>query len=497
MQRLTISCGPAIRLNVVLAVVLALFGVVSLSATADTQGPINFEPPAYSAGNINGQNGWTKTGTYDAVVADSSTAPRIATLGFGTQALRISDAVTTGAFGDQLFSPGLAQPAGEAPAQTHFRASFQIGTTAADEQSGLHLSVSPDDGNGSRMSYLRFEDTSDGIHVFFDDATDAGPLGTPANFSEADIATLSRASAHTIAFDIGFKTNAPDVVNVYVDGVLKKTGTTWEDYYRYDPEQSGNGNQVPTVSKLLFREAGDANPANAGGGFLIDNVALSSSTGAVCTPTGLMRDGINLTAAQIGGNVNGTLDATGCNIGVYYGDGATGTVSGANISGANYYGVVADGAAVDISDSQIHDIGETPFNGTQHGVGVLYTTVHQDGGTTDHAATGTLSGSTISRYQKNGVVVSGTDAAVTVSNNTVTGNGPVDYIAQNGIQISFGATASVTGNSVSGNFYTPASVTACGLLFYQAGGVKQKSNTLFNNQTNLCNAGRGGGKFNP
>jgi hypothetical protein len=52
-------------------------------------------------------------------------------------------------------------------------------------------------------------------------------------------------------------------------------------------------------------------------------------------------------------------------------------------------------------------------------------------------------------------------------------------------------------DTVSGNFYTPATVTACGLLFFQAGGVKQQKNTLFNNQTNLCNAGRGGGGFNP
>jgi hypothetical protein len=103
----------------------------------------------------------------------------------------------------------------------------------------------------------------------------------------------------------------------------------------------------------------------------------------------------------------------------------------------------------------------------------------------------------MSLYQKNGVVVSGTKAAVTVKNNHVTGNGPVNYIAQNGIQISFGATASVTGNTVSGHFYTPATVTACGLLFYQAGGVKQSANTLFANQTNVCNAGRGGGGFNP
>ena len=84
-----------------------------------------------------------------------------------------------------------------------------------------------------------------------------------------------------------------------------------------------------------------------------------------------------------------------------------------------------------------------------------------------------------------------------ISSNTVTGEGPVNYIAQNGIEIACGASASVTGNTVSGHFYTPATVTACGLLFFQAGGVKQSKNTMFGNQTNLCNAGRGGGNFNP
>jgi parallel beta helix pectate lyase-like protein len=480
------------------ALVVAIAATVAGSAVADSTGPIDFEPGSgYTVGDINGQQGWSKTGGYDVAVAAVSSFPDASGYSFGTQALRLSDATTTGAFGDQTFSPGLTQAAGEAPAQTHFTASFRIGTTSSAVQPGLHLSVSPDDGNGARMSYLRFEDQSDGVHVFFDDATDHAPVGTVANFSDTDIATLSRSSAHTVKFDIGFRTNAPDVVNIYIDGVLKKTGTTWEDYYRFDPEQTPSGNQVPLVSKLLFREAGDAHSTNAGRGFLVDGVSLSSSSSPVCTPTGLMRDGLNLTAAQIGGDVSGTLDATGCNIGVYYPDGSTGSVTNADIFGANYYGVVADGAAVNVTNSSIHDIGETPFNGSQHGVGVLYTTVHQDNGTTAHAATGTLSGSTITRYQKNGVVVSGNNAAVTVQNNTVTGNGPVDYIAQNGIQISFGATASVIGNTVSGHFYTPATVTACGLLYFQAGGVKQKSDTLFANQTNVCNAGRGGGHFNP
>jgi hypothetical protein len=35
------------------------------------------------------------------------------------------------------------------------------------------------------------------------------------------------------------------------------------------------------------------------------------------------------------------------------------------------------------------------------------------------------------------------------------------------------------------------------LLFYQANGVKQQANTLFDNEIDLCNAGRGGGRVSP
>ena len=60
------------------------------------------------------------------------------------------------------------------------------------------MSVSPDQGDGSRVSYLRFEDQADGVHVFFVDVTNPGPLGTVSTFNEYDIATVSRSAAHTI-----------------------------------------------------------------------------------------------------------------------------------------------------------------------------------------------------------------------------------------------------------------------------------------------------------
>ena len=50
---------------------------------------------------------------------------------------------------------------------------------------GLFVTVSPDDGQGGRMSRLRFDDTEDGIKVSFADAT----------FIDQTLDTLDR-SAH-------------------------------------------------------------------------------------------------------------------------------------------------------------------------------------------------------------------------------------------------------------------------------------------------------------
>ena len=139
------------------------------------------------------------------------------------------------------------------------------------------MSVSPDDGNGSRMSYLRFDDQFDGVHVFFVDVTNPGPLGAATNFNDTDIATLSRTSAHTIRFSIDFFAGpANDVVKIYVDGGRRP---------RYDlggllplrPGAARERQPGQAVSKLLFREGGAANPGNLGNGFLVDDLTLASS----------------------------------------------------------------------------------------------------------------------------------------------------------------------------------------------------------------------------
>ena len=234
-------------------------------AGADTIGPITFEPATYQLGDINGQNGWMKTGPYDVAVASVSTFTAASGYGFGTQALRLSNSVTSGSFGDQTFSPAVLA-AGKSPALPRFEAGFDIGTALAANQAGLSMSVSPDNGSGARMSYLRFDDQANGVHVFFDDFRGN-------NFFEKDIATLNRASAHTIKFLIDFKVGpGNDVATISIDNEKLIAGKTWEGYYER------GGESVPTVSKMLFRESGTAVQGNAGNGYLVDNLTLSSSS---------------------------------------------------------------------------------------------------------------------------------------------------------------------------------------------------------------------------
>lgn len=178
-----------------------------------------------------------------------------------------------------------------------------------------------------------------------------------------------------------------------------------------------------------------------------------------CTPSGFN----GLTAALVNpGEVTGVVNASGCDIGVYYNTGE-GKIANAEIFGALYYGVMINGdgsnVAVDVLSSWIHQIGDLPFNGNQRGVAIYYRAYFSAG-----TATGRVSGNTIEQYQKGGIVANGPGTDVQILDNIVTGNGPVSYIAQNGIQVGYGANASVMRNTVSEHSYTGTSTVSGGII---------------------------------
>jgi hypothetical protein len=252
------------RLMFFAALVVASLGLASFAA-ADTRGPIDFSSP-YTVGNINGQQNWSNTGLYDANVATVSTFEAASAYGaYSDQALQISNAQASGSFGDQTFAPLLTTGAAQGTATPHFAASFSIGTTQSTQQTGLSISVSPDNGQGARMSYLRFEEQADGVHVFFDQAKGA-------SFVESDVATLTRGTPHTVAFAINFTASSNHQVTITIDNRVKAVGATWASYY-----QKTEHNPTSAVKTMLFRAGGTSVPALAGQGYLIDNLTYASS----------------------------------------------------------------------------------------------------------------------------------------------------------------------------------------------------------------------------
>ncbi len=92
----------------------------------------------------------------------------------------MSNAVTSGCFGDQTFSKSLADEAGETSAmgdgmsggtrKTHFEAQWDFASTVPGaEQPGLSVVASPDRGDGARMSWIQMADMPTGLEVNFYD----------------------------------------------------------------------------------------------------------------------------------------------------------------------------------------------------------------------------------------------------------------------------------------------------------------------------------------
>lgn len=272
---------------------LALFAGVMGTTLGGTTSPvgadsttIDFE--AFSVGSPNGQDGWSATGAYDHQIVENTGITE-----FGARSLRISNAVTSGSFGDQTFSKSTANEAGETtaegdgtsgPLQPHFEAQWQFASTIPTaEQPGLSVTASPDRGDGARMSWVQMTDTPDGLAVNFNDYRDehvtGGPVGDAngcaANddFFQTAVATgLDRTTVHTIKVTMDFLEGPRnDVVRVWVDDTLRRTDTSWEDYFRYC-----EATKTRAVDSILFRTGGAAAPATAGYGLLIDNLTIST-----------------------------------------------------------------------------------------------------------------------------------------------------------------------------------------------------------------------------
>ena len=233
---------------------LALSLAFAGAASADTN-TTTFD--GFDDGTVNGQGNWTADAKYDQAVVDVP----------GGKALRISNAVTDGSFAGMPYSAPVSHAAGENEANNVLVNEFTVRApdTFVPE---LAVSVSPTGSGGSRMSYVRLEDSADGVKVVFRDGT----------FGDQLIDTLDRSVPHTIRFETTFvKGDDNDVVRVFIDGTQKARGASWENYYRFDEERN-----PPVTDRLMWRlnltpTTTDAADAIDGNGFLFDDVTSTSS----------------------------------------------------------------------------------------------------------------------------------------------------------------------------------------------------------------------------
>lgn len=108
----------------------------------------------------------------------------------------------------------------------------------------------------------------------------------------------------------------------------------------------------------------------------------------------------------------------------------------------------------------------------------------------------------ISDYEKNGMALSGDGLTVDVSVNSVVGHGPTGAIAQNGIQVGFGAGGAISNNDVNQHTWTgtyggsnnpftdPEADGASGILLYHPGSaVEINNNVVWENQFGVWSVG--------
>ncbi len=138
------------------------------------------------------------------------------------------------------------------------------------------------------------------------------------------------------------------------------------------------------------------------------------------------------------------------------------TIDGAGKGNANYrfVGVGAWNAGGTLDDIEILGIQDTPFSGSQHGVGVY--TYNDTGGPYEFTMNDVL----VDDFQKTAVVIGGAGMFGYLSNVQTLGAGPTDITAQNGIQVSYGAGGELSNCLVADVNYTGGGWTATGILPY-------------------------------
>jgi hypothetical protein len=168
------------------------------------------------------------------------------------------------------------------------------------------------------------------------------------------------------------------------------------------------------------------------------------------------------------------------------------TVDGANngfnngCASPNPIGIYYQNSSGTIShDSVLNEVLLPANSGCQAGLGIFVQS--GNGG----SSTVSVTNNYVANFQKNGITGNELGTSVTITANDVIGQGPTNGAAENSIQIGFGATGSITSNTVGSDVWAPdvfgdTGDAAAGLLVYASPNVAIKSNNVSNTQFGIA-----------
>jgi parallel beta-helix repeat protein len=180
------------------------------------------------------------------------------------------------------------------------------------------------------------------------------------------------------------------------------------------------------------------------------------------------------------------------------------TMDASNNGAADPIGVFFQNASGTVTRCYVlNDI--TSATGDQDGYGIYVdseTTTTGPNPSTGENSTVTISYNNVSNFQKNGIMARETGspltATVTVSNNTVVGNGPWSGAAENSIEVILGAVGTITSNTVGADIWGPdifgdTGDAAAGILVgYGSEGIVITNNQVSNTQYGIAIEGCSG-----
>jgi len=172
---------------------------------------------------------------------------------------------------------------------------------------------------------------------------------------------------------------------------------------------------------------------------------------------------VDMSNLTVDGSSNGISSCTPILIGIFY----------QNASGAIAHVAALNHALV---SSQ---------SGCQSGLAIFAQS--GNGGSSDLRIEGTV----VQGYQKNGITGNESGTSVTILDNSVTGQGPTNGAAENGIQVGYGATGQLMRNTVTDDVWAPDTITnrgdaASGILVYASSNVIVHDNTVSDTQFGIA-----------